>query len=297
LGGTVIGVVDYDISDDAPPTKAIAMSYRNAIRSAPWTSFIMQCSREDLKKRSSYYVRSGAVTDVDLHLYDVGKVYLISQGVSTSLATLGEVYVEYDITLMTPTAKALETLAPTPLVCGRWKELDAEGPQTGSKPLGTNPTVYAENHGITYDGSDSSFLFTEKGNYYFVMWTGGSSLSSAFPSMTLLAGGSWSASRLETQGGGSGLMDVWSLEFDDDTNIVQYQLTLGSYSGCNVLITKVNDGMYSSGRKEKKDYKESKRRSSIESEYESDFPPVVSVVPAAKESVAAKPPVKVKSKK
>lgn len=98
--GSVMGVLDYDPSDPAPVNKVQAMAYRNSVRSPPWADFCMDSASEDLNKRKSYFVRSGTVTS-DISLFDTGNFFLCVQG-QASTAIIGELYVEYDVTLMTP---------------------------------------------------------------------------------------------------------------------------------------------------------------------------------------------------
>ncbi len=98
--GTVLGVIDYDATDPAPTDKIQAMNYRDAVRSAPWSSFCLEATKEDLHKRQTYFVRSGATSE-DLRLFDTGNFFLCVQG-QASTALVGELYVEYDISLMTP---------------------------------------------------------------------------------------------------------------------------------------------------------------------------------------------------
>lgn len=98
--GAVIGVIDYDPTDPAPTDKIQALNYRDAVRSAPWSDFCLQATQEDLHKRQTYFVRSGATSE-DLRLFDTGNFFLCVQG-QASTALVGELYVEYDISLMTP---------------------------------------------------------------------------------------------------------------------------------------------------------------------------------------------------
>lgn len=97
IPGSVLLAIDYDASDGTPMTKTQMMAYRDAVRSPAWSSCCMDASFEDLQKLKSHFVRTGAA--VDIKLYDVGNLF-----VATSNATGmgGELYVEYDVQLMTP---------------------------------------------------------------------------------------------------------------------------------------------------------------------------------------------------
>jgi hypothetical protein len=105
--GSLILGVDYDASDPAPVSKQQLMAYRSSVRSAPWEYCCHTSLSEDLHKQKSYFVRpAGVPVSADVKLYDVGNLQVASQG-ATSAATLGELYVEYDVLLMTPSFDAL----------------------------------------------------------------------------------------------------------------------------------------------------------------------------------------------
>lgn len=100
--GTVLLVPDYDSLDAAPVSKVQALAYRNSARAQPWLSFCQTSSREDLSKRNTYYVRRGTPpSGSDLRLYDTGNLFLCVQG-DADVASVGELWVEYDVKLMTP---------------------------------------------------------------------------------------------------------------------------------------------------------------------------------------------------
>lgn len=100
--GTVLLVIDYDAADDQPSSKSDAMTYRGAVRSAPWTSCCNRSSKEDLHKMKERYIRQGTLAaNLDIKTYDVGALYVCTQG-QTGVSTLGELYVDYDVVLKTP---------------------------------------------------------------------------------------------------------------------------------------------------------------------------------------------------
>jgi hypothetical protein len=99
--GTVMLIPDYDASDAAPASKVQGMSYRNSARAQAWLSFCQDSSSEDLNKQKSYFIRQGAVpANSDVKLYDVGNLFLCVIGSDTNV--VGELWVEYDVHLMTP---------------------------------------------------------------------------------------------------------------------------------------------------------------------------------------------------
>lgn len=98
--GTVIMAVDYDASDIAPTSKIDVMSYKDAVRTAPWASTEMRCQVSDLNKVQKRYVRAGAVASTDIKTYDTGNFLVCLDGVGA--ATVGELYAEYEVILSTP---------------------------------------------------------------------------------------------------------------------------------------------------------------------------------------------------
>lgn len=100
--GSVMAAVDYDPSDPAPTTKTQMATYRGYKRCAPWDNMKQASIREDLTKRSSYFVRNGALpTGQDVQLFDVGNFFLATTK-QASTAVVGELYVHYKVRLMTP---------------------------------------------------------------------------------------------------------------------------------------------------------------------------------------------------
>jgi hypothetical protein len=118
--GTVLLAVDYDPLEPVPQNKRDLMSYRGAVRTVPWEAVVCTCDKEDLHKRSTYYVSSDSGSapgfteldsafpiagasklDADLRLDDVGTLIAASSNANSNSA-LGELYVEYEVLLETP---------------------------------------------------------------------------------------------------------------------------------------------------------------------------------------------------
>lgn len=147
--GTLILSVDYDASDVAPDSKAQALSYRNSVRSAPWDRCCHESLLEDLSKLKSHFVRSAAVpTGADIKLYDIGTLFVCTQG-ETGTSVIGELYVEYDLELMTP---QLNSLLVGSSQGGIWSNL-----VTGQSPIASSNV-------------QASVVFTAGGSATFV-WT------------------------------------------------------------------------------------------------------------------------------
>jgi len=103
LGGSLVVALDYDATDVAPATKQQAMAYRGSVRSALWEPCCHSSILEDLNKQKSYFVRPAAQpANTDIKTYDTGNLFVCTQNVTTASAVCGELYVEYDVDLLTP---------------------------------------------------------------------------------------------------------------------------------------------------------------------------------------------------
>lgn len=101
--GTILLALDYDAADAAPTDKTQAMAYRSSTRSPPWSDNVLVSLGEDLHKLKTRYVRNGALaTNLDVKTYDVGNLFVCRQGQANATTNIGELYVEYDVDLLTP---------------------------------------------------------------------------------------------------------------------------------------------------------------------------------------------------
>lgn len=158
LGGTLLLAIDYDSADPPPTSKQQAMTYRESVRSAPWTPCKHISLAEDLNKQKSYFVRGGVQpANTDIRLYDVGNLFAISQGVTTAHAIMGELYVEYDVLLMTP---IYEPIVPD-VVGGR---VTGNTSVSVANPLGTAPILSAGSAGFIVNNA-SRVTFLEAGEF------------------------------------------------------------------------------------------------------------------------------------
>jgi len=158
LGGTLMLTLDYDATDPAPVSKQQAMAYRGSVRSAPWTPCCHSSLHEDLSKNKTYFVRPGSQpANTDIKLYDVGNLFVMSKGVTTADAALGELYVDYDVMLMTPIYE------PTPTIqYGGF--VNSGGTVSNANPLGTLPAAGPNNFGFSFDDA-SNLTINQAGNY------------------------------------------------------------------------------------------------------------------------------------
>lgn len=105
--GSLMMAVDFDAADSAPVNKQQIMAFHNAVRSAVWEECQYSSDRSDLKKFGvQRYIRSGNLAaNLDIKTYDVGNLIIATQGEADTSA-IGELYVEYDVELITPQVSA-----------------------------------------------------------------------------------------------------------------------------------------------------------------------------------------------
>jgi len=94
--------MDYDAADSSPATKQALMSYHDAVRSPAWGDCRFVSDKQDLDKFGTQrFIRSTALAaNQDIKTYDVGNLWVATSGGAGVVA--GELYVEYDVELMTP---------------------------------------------------------------------------------------------------------------------------------------------------------------------------------------------------
>lgn len=143
VGGTVFLAIDFDVKSLPPTNKMAQMSYESAVRGPPWASFEYESLAHNLSKRSTYYVADGSYGgDTDPLLYDTGTLYASVQGQPTEQPALGELYVDYEVDLLTPKI-AGNPVSPTWFVLGAFPNLlnNSTNQDLIGDLLGNNKTV------------------------------------------------------------------------------------------------------------------------------------------------------------
>jgi hypothetical protein len=102
--GTVMMAVDFDVVDPAPLDKQQIMTYQGAVRTAPWFAGVYNCTPANLSKLKEYYINSSATapSGTDPKTYFVGQIFVAVQSATSDAFQAGELYVEYDVELLTP---------------------------------------------------------------------------------------------------------------------------------------------------------------------------------------------------
>jgi len=101
--GTVISMIDYDCSDNPPATKAIMLG-QNSVDSNIWLSHEFKANPFNLHDViPDRYIRNDLLPqNVDQKMYDVGAYYVATQGNTDGSTAGGELFVVYDVLLVTP---------------------------------------------------------------------------------------------------------------------------------------------------------------------------------------------------
>jgi len=102
--GYVVMATDYDSSDTPFTSKAQMENTSFAVSSKPSSNIIhaIECAPK-LNVAQQLYLRSGSIpVNTDIRLFDLGRFSIATGGVSTASATLGELWVSYDVSCIQP---------------------------------------------------------------------------------------------------------------------------------------------------------------------------------------------------
>ncbi len=149
--------VDWDAADATPTSKVQQLQERTKMDDASWKNFDLPCDLADLLKFGvQRYTRSaGLSANLDIKTYDVGNLLVGTQG-QAGTAAIGELWVEYDLELITP--QTSDGLAP-----GIGVKIVANGAISDVNLLGNTPTVTGTTSLVTATGN--VIVFNKTGNY------------------------------------------------------------------------------------------------------------------------------------
>lgn len=184
-GGKVILSVDYDASDAPPTSKTQALQQRSKADGPVWENFRLNLDRQDLAKFGPQkYVRAGAEPG-DIKTFDIGNLSVITQNCS-NLTGNGELYVCYDVELITPSiANPTEQLS---------ERIQGGGTMTATL-LGTAPTSFgapiALGSGVPNIAPSvgNMITFAQVGQYLLEAAVAGTGLTGFTASAPVVAGG------------------------------------------------------------------------------------------------------------
>lgn len=152
--GTNLMAIDRDALDQAPISKEDMMSYAGATRNALWQNQKLEMSSKELA--GDRFVRSGQLpANADLKTYDVGTFFLSLYN-SPSGQYLADLYVEYEVVLMTPQKNSRAAAFNSSV------EVSGGGfpPTTTSNLFGSNPTSQGGLPMVVTSGGTLQFLQT-----------------------------------------------------------------------------------------------------------------------------------------
>lgn len=134
--GTIMLAIDYDASDPPPLDKTQMMSYKNAVRSPQWSGCAHDSAQADLHRLKTNYVLSGvAPPNSDIKTFDIGNLFVAVQS-DGALQSAGELYVEYDVDLITP---QIDNIVLSATIYG--EQIPAETPNRTEVPFGQTPNI------------------------------------------------------------------------------------------------------------------------------------------------------------
>jgi hypothetical protein len=232
--GTVGMSVDYDAAD-APPTTLMELFQNNGtIDSAVWSpDTCMICAKQNLDKMKQRYIRTKPLlANQDIKTYDVGNLLFATQD-EADLSKIGRLWVEYDVELMTPQGRPLQTFA---------AHITAAPAISVTKlaPFGTAPVYQVgSNSPITVGPLGQSYAWKESGEWVMSIKVTGTGVvtpginpsGGTVPLDTLLdstiTGGNTAGSFLFKLS--SAVNDAQSLDFSGSLTISAMDVWIGEY--------------------------------------------------------------------
>lgn len=156
--GKMLMSVDWDVLDSAPVTKQQMLQERTKAEAQVWLSFAMECDSADLLKFGTQrYIRTGAIPTVsDAKTYDVGNLFIATQGVTTA-PVIGELWVSYDVELITPNTSP----APASVLIATGSATDT-APLTGATLVGNLDISTNANGTITFNETGEFLVEVQK---------------------------------------------------------------------------------------------------------------------------------------
>ncbi len=181
--GKALLSVDWDAADSAPQNKAQQLQERTKMDDAAWKNFDLPCDLADLRKFGvQRFTRSGTLaSNLDIKTYDIGQLFVGTQGEANANA-IGELWVEYDIELITPQNSQAA-------VSGSSAKVTASGSVSKTNLFGNAPVV-SSSIGLTASGN--TLVFSQTGTYLVDILRAGTTLV-ALPVPGVASGGGLSS--------------------------------------------------------------------------------------------------------
>ncbi len=186
--GTVVMATQYNVNRPAFVSKQEMEAYEFSCSTRPSASLIhpIECDPDETPM-THLYVRSGAVpSGEDARMYDLGKFQIATVGMQAA-ATIGELWVTYDIELLKP------RLSPYGSITGEYSRI-ANGAFTNTDVFGSIQTTPTGDLGITISSSGAGWdrvlfpAFINQGRFLVnISWVGANAaLTLANPTLSNL---------------------------------------------------------------------------------------------------------------
>lgn len=147
--GTVTLAFDFDPNDDAPSTMSEAATYHDYVMTSIWNTADLSLDLGNGDKLPQKNTRPGMPgADLDLNMYDVGKLYLLTEGAAAGV--LGYLEVIYTVNLFVHQVQA-----------GVGGKMVATAGLTPTALFGTDVVPDASAHLPGYASAAGTFTFTQ----------------------------------------------------------------------------------------------------------------------------------------
>jgi len=164
--GSMFLAVDYDSLDAAPTSKQQLENLEYAMSGKPSRSMLMpvECARKNDVLTHLYTAIDGQYNGGDPRFYDIGKLYIGSQGIPTASTPIAEIWITYEVCLFKP------RIASADIIVGE-SVLSDHFVRTGistTVPLGTTTAIYSGVIGMTFNSLGTQLIFPAtitEGNY------------------------------------------------------------------------------------------------------------------------------------
>jgi hypothetical protein len=186
VSGKAYFSADWDVTDVAPANKQQQMQERSKASDMIFEDFCLNCDKNDLEKFGiQRYVRVGnAPVGTDLKTYDVGVFNQSTQNCAVTTA-VGELWVEYDLELITPN--------PSPNAGALSAHLQGGGAISSAAVLGTAP-LFLGSLPVSVDPTGEIITINAAGQYLMDLQVTGT-----LSALTLTAGGAANTNNVATE--------------------------------------------------------------------------------------------------
>lgn len=173
LAGKIMYAFSPDAADPVPVNKQEMLEYGIKGKSAVWQEFSLPVPmQEALGARR--YIRSGTLaSNLDIKTYDLGLLFVATSGVVGSSVNVGELYVEYEVELITPVVQSLAAAQARSLT------ITAATSISETVLYGTAPTTLG-GLAVVPSTTDATLRFDRVGNYIVTYFFQGTGLFTAF---------------------------------------------------------------------------------------------------------------------